>query len=155
MVVGVTAGDLAADYVPDVAKAIVIIVATWILAHLARRVIAKRVPGNYQRQLSYALPKVVWVFGIIVLLSSLGINISSLLAVLGILGLAGALVFTPVGQNLIAGFLAGMDDVVQNGDEIDVGDRTGKVVRKGMLSLGVELPDGSLVYMPNTKGHRR
>ena len=127
-----------------------VLAATWIGARVVRR-LAARGPENLRRQLIYGLPKIVWAFGILILLSSVGINVNSLLAVLGIVGIAGALVFTPVGQNVIAGFLAGMDDVVQSGDVISVDGKVGRITRKGTLSLSVEFPDGSMVYMPNTK----
>ncbi|MGI9621220.1 MAG: mechanosensitive ion channel family protein [Acidimicrobiales bacterium] len=142
--------DAIADYGPPVARAAVVLVATWLIARLVVR-LSDRAPEAYQRQLKYGLPKVVWTIGLLILLSSLGINVNSLLAVLGIIGIAGALIFTPVGQNMIAGFLAGMDDVVAVGDVITVQDRVGTITRKGTLSLSVEMPDGSVIYVPNTQ----
>ena len=143
-------GQIVADYGPTTGRVLGVLVATTVIAKLSTR-LATKAPPKFQRQAGYLVSKVVWTFGIVVLLSSVGININSLLAVFGVLGLAAALIFTPIGQNAIAGFLAGIDDVVQDGDVVQVLDRTGTVVRKGTLSLGVEFPDGSMVYMPNTK----
>ena len=72
------------------------------------------------------------------------------MALLATVGIGLALVFTPVGQNAFAGFLAGIDNTASEGDVISVGDKVGTVVRRGTLSTGVEFPDGSMVYMPNT-----
>lgn len=150
MLIAVTAGDLLNDYGPPAIRVIAILVATKIAATIVLRFV-DRVPEKFQRQARYLIPKVIWALGLIILLGAVGIDIDSLIAVFGVVGLAAALVFTPVGQSAIAGFLAGIDNVVQVDDVINVLDQPGKVVRKGTLSLGVELLDGSVVYVPNTK----
>lgn len=123
---------------------------TWLMARIVRRY-AARAPEAIRNQLVYFLPKAVWVLGCVVMLGSFGVNIGSLLAVMATLGIGAALIFTPVGQNLIAGFLAGIDDVVRVGDVVEVSGRPGTVIRKGSLSMGVRFPDGAVVYVPNTK----
>ncbi|MEZ5255959.1 MAG: molybdopterin-binding protein [Ilumatobacteraceae bacterium] len=146
----IDAGEVATTLGPPVIKVIGVLIGIKIGHRLIRRV-ATKAPPKFQRQAGYVLPKVVTVFGVLILLGSLGININSLLAMMATIGLGAALVFTPIGQNLIAGFLAGIDDVVREGDVLSVGDKVGRVVRKGSLSLGVLMPDGSTVYMPNVK----
>lgn len=142
--------EVISTWAPPALRIIAVIVVTWVGAHLSRRLV-KRAPQALRRQLDYFAPKAVWALGFIVLLGSVGVNIGSLLALMATLGIGAALVFTPVGQNLIAGFLAGIDDVVRMGDVIEVGGKVGTVVRTGSLSVGVEFPDGSVVYMPNVK----
>lgn len=137
-------------WLPPILNVAIAFVVTWLLARLSLR-FASKAPETVRRQLAYFLPKAVWVLGGIVMLGSLGVNIGSLLAVMATLGLGAALVFTPVGQNLIAGFLAGIDDVVRVGDVVEVTGRPGTVVRKGSLSLGVRFSDGAVVYVPNTR----
>ena len=137
-------------WLPPLINVVVVVVITWVAARLSARVAAKA-PEALRRQLVYFLPKVVWVLGGIVMLGSIGVNIGSLLAVMATLGFGAALIFTPVGQNLIAGFLAGIDDVVRVGDVLEVSGKVGTVVRKGSLSVGVRFADGAVVYVPNTK----
>lgn len=149
-ILAVDVGAIAADYGPTAIRAVGVILATKILVAVGGR-LTRRAPAKFQLQAKYLVSKVIWAFGIIILMSVLGININSFLALFGIVGLAAALIFTPIGQNAIAGFLAGIDNVVQEGDVVEVLGRPGTVVRKGMLSIGVEFPDGSMVYMPNTK----
>ncbi len=149
-IVAVTAGDILNDYGPPALRVVAILIATKVAVGLVMR-FADRVPEQYQRQAKYLVPKVIWALGLIILMGAVGIDINSLIALFGVVGLAAALVFTPVGQAAIAGFLAGIDDVVQVDDVINVLDQPGKVIRKGTLSLGVELLDGSVVYVPNTK----
>lgn len=146
----INVGDLARDIVPPTIKFVVLVVAIKIAVKLVSNLL-KKTPNKYSAKLDYLVPKIVWGLGFIVILSSFGINISSFLALFATVGIGAALVFTPVGQGLIAGFLAGMDDVIRIDDVIDVLGRPGKVTRKGALSVGVEYPDGSLVYLPNVK----
>lgn len=138
-------------WLPPLINVLIALVATWIVARVATRLVANRAPEAIRRQLTYFSPKLIWAIGGIVMLGSLGINVGSLLALMATLGIGAALVFTPVGQNLIAGFLAGIDDVVRVGDVIDVSGSAGTVIRKGSLSIGVQFPDGAVVYVPNTR----
>ena len=139
-----------AAWVPVVARVVVLMIVMPLIAKVVLR-FAERAPSAMRRQVVYIAPKIVWFFGALILMGAFGIDVTSLLAIMTTLGIGAALVFTPVGQNLIAGFLAGIDDVVRNGDVVEVSGRIGKVVRKGSLSVGVEMPDGSMIYMPNTK----
>lgn len=135
---------------PPAAKIVIVLILTSIAVKMSGRLVAKA-PENLRRQVSYTLPIIVRVTGLLILLSLLGVKVSAVTGLLAAVGLGATLLLTPVGQNLIAGFLAGIDDVVAIGDVISVGDQVGRVVRKGTLSLGVELPNGALVYVPNTK----
>lgn len=137
-------------WLPPAINLVIALVATWFASRVAARVAAKA-PESLRRQLIYFVPKVVWALGGIVMLGSIGVNIGSLLAVMATLGIGAALVFTPVGQNLIAGFLAGIDDVVRVGDIVEVAGKPGTVVRKGSLSVGVQFSNGAVVYIPNTR----
>lgn len=143
-------GELLSTIGPPVAKVIVLVVIVKIAIRMLLKLI-DRTPSKFSQQLTYLGPKIIWGLGGVVIASSLGINISSFLALFATIGVGAALVFTPVGQGLIAGFLAGMDDVVREGDVIEVLGRPGTIVRKGALSVGVELPDGSMTYLPNVK----
>lgn len=146
----INVGDLLKDIAPPAIKLVVLLIAIKIVVKLVSNLLAKA-PNKFSTKLDYLAPKIIWGLGLVIILSSFGINISSFLALFATVGVGAALVFTPVGQGLIAGFLAGMDDVVREGDVINVLGRPGKVTRKGALSVGVEYPDGSLVYLPNVK----
>ena len=64
-------------------------------------------------------------------------------AILATIGFTGAVVFTPVGQNLVAGAMIRIDDLYQIGEAVTVGDLHGTVVYRSMLRTELELPDGS------------
>lgn len=138
------------DLIPYAIKLLVVAIGLWLVLRAARRVVVK-VPDKLRPQAEYVLPKLIKWVAFLVLLMLFGVNLNSVFAIFATIGFGATLIFTPVGQNLIAGFLAGLDDVIREGDVITVGDQIGRVVRRGALSIGVELPDGSLVYMPNVK----
>jgi small-conductance mechanosensitive channel len=71
-------------------------------------------------------------------------------AVMATVGFTGAVVFTPVGQNLVAGAMIRIDDVYQVGEVVTVGDLHGNVVYRSMLRTELELPDGSTAWVPNS-----
>lgn len=132
------------------AKLLVVFLAVFVATRFARRAV-ERMPVTVRRQASYFVPILIKIVGILVALAAVGVQISTVAGMLAAVGLGATLLLTPVGQNLIAGFLAGIDDVVAMDDVITVKNRVGRVVRKGTLSLGVELPDGSIIYVPNTR----
>jgi len=123
------------DFGPPVGTIIGIIIAVKVIIRLVPRM-TKGAPEKFRRQIEYMLPKLIWIFGLLIMFGSLGIDITSLLALMATAGIGLALVFTPVGQNLFAGFLAGIDDVVREGDVINVLGTNGRIVRKGSLSVG-------------------
>lgn len=143
-------GDLLSTVVPPIAKLAVVVVAIRIASQVVSKLLATK-KGKFTPQLQYVAPRVIKALGLIIMLEVVGINTSSFLALFATIGIGAALIFTPIGQGLIAGFLAGMDDVVREGDVIEVLGRPGKVTRRGALSVGVEFPDGSMAYLPNVK----
>ena len=71
-------------------------------------------------------------------------------AIMATVGFTGAVVFTPVGQNLVAGAMIRIDDIYQVGEAVTVGDLHGHVVYRSMLRTELLLPDGSTAWVPNS-----
>jgi small-conductance mechanosensitive channel len=83
-------------------------------------------------------------------LSAMGIDVSGMAAVLATIGFTGAVVFTPVGQNFVAGAMIRIDDVYREGEVVTVGELHGKVVYRSLLRTEIALPDGSTAWVPNS-----
>lgn len=135
---------------PPLLRFVFVLLAIKIGIHMVRRLLGKT-PSKYSSQMSYLAPKVIWVIGLIVAFGTIGINITSFLTLFATIGIGAALVFTPFGQGLIAGFLSGANGHVTEGDVIDVLGRSGRITKKGALALSVEYPDGSMAYLPNVR----
>ena len=98
----------------------------------------------------FFVPKVALVIVLIVALAAVGIDVSGFAAVMATVGFTGAVVFTPIGHNFVAGAMIRIDDIYVVGDAVTVGDLHGKVVYRSLLRTELELPDGSKAWVPNS-----
>ncbi|MCB0990134.1 MAG: mechanosensitive ion channel [Acidimicrobiales bacterium] len=128
------------------AVALATLVALRVMKGLVSRIDDERIRG----QMAYFVPKVVRLLGAIAGIAAIGVDVSGMAAVMATIGFTGAVVFTPVGQNLVAGAMVRIDDVCVEGDVVTVGSRHGTVVHRSLLRTELELPDGSKAWIPNS-----
>ncbi|MFA5792378.1 MAG: mechanosensitive ion channel family protein [Candidatus Gracilibacteria bacterium] len=91
----------------------------------------------------------VWSIAFVLILSNLGYNVSSLIAGLGIGGIALALAAQETLSNAFASLSILADKPFKTGDSIKVGDHTGKVISIGIRSTRIETASGTTVSIPN------
>jgi small-conductance mechanosensitive channel len=95
---------------------------------------------------------VVTIIGLLVLLSSLGIQITPILTALGVGGLAVALALQDTLQNLFAGMHLLADKPIRVGDYVKLGDgEEGYVVDVGWRSTRLRMLQNSVIIVPNHK----
>ncbi len=94
---------------------------------------------------------VVVAIGIIAILAELGYPVASLVAGLGIGGLALALAAQKTVENLFGAFSIGVDQPFREGDFVRVEDVTGTVEAIGLRSTRIRTLDRTLVTIPNGK----
>ena len=80
----------------------------------------------------------------------LGLPVFSILAGLGIGGIAVALAIRPTLENLISGVILYVDRPVKVGDYCGFGDKTGKIEHIGMRATRIRTPDRTLISVPNS-----
>lgn len=101
--------------------------------------------------LSKGLKAVVLLLGILTVMQSYGYSVGSIIAGLGIGGLALAL----AAQNTLANFFGSvmifLDKPFQVGDFIKVGDTMGSVQEVGFRSTRLRTPDDSVITVPNSQ----
>jgi MscS family membrane protein len=90
-----------------------------------------------------------FIFGLLVIAQSMGWNVQSFLAGLGIGGLAFALAAQDTIANLFGSFVVVMDQPFRVGETVKVGANTGTVEDIGLRSTKIRLVDKSLVVIPN------
>jgi small-conductance mechanosensitive channel len=130
---------------------VLVVSVTAIIALRVTKLLIDRVDDNrYREQLQFFVPKIVGAIVVIAGLAAIGIDVSGMAAILAAVGVAGAVVFTPVGQNFVAGAMIRIDDIYQVGEAVTVGDLHGKVVYRSLLRTELELPDGSKAWVPNS-----
>lgn len=93
----------------------------------------------------------IWVLGVVALLSELGYPIASLIAGLGIGGLAVALAAQKTVENLFGAFSIGADQPFREGDFVRVEDFVGTVEVIGLRSTKIRTLDRTLISVPNGK----
>jgi MscS family membrane protein len=90
-----------------------------------------------------------FLFAILSVLSAWGYNTSTILAGLGVGGLAIALAAQKTVENLFGGISVIGDRPVLVGDACRFGDRTGTVMHIGLRSTRIRTPDRTVISVPN------
>ncbi len=91
----------------------------------------------------------VWGFAVILVLSNLGYDVTSLVAGLGIGGVALALAAQETLSNAFGYLSIIIDKPFKVGHEITVDKYTGKVLSMGLRSTRIQTKDKVVVYIPN------
>lgn len=91
----------------------------------------------------------IWVLGILMILSNLGINITTLIAGLGIGGLAFAFAFKEILSDLFASFVIFFDKPFVIGDFIQMGDIVGEVKKIGIKTTRIKSLTGEEIVVSN------
>ena len=94
---------------------------------------------------------VLFALGGVAVLNELGFQVASVLAGLGIGGIAIALAAQKTVENLFGSFSIGVDQPFRAGDFIKVEDCLGTVESIGMRSTRIRTPDRTIVTIPNGK----
>ncbi|CZE50748.1 mechanosensitive ion channel family protein [Campylobacter geochelonis] len=94
---------------------------------------------------------IVVIIAILLILSKIGVNVSAIIASLGIGGLAVALATKDIIANFFASIMLLFDNSFSQGDLIVVGDIEGTVVETGLRKTAIRTADNALVFVPNSK----
>ncbi len=98
-----------------------------------------------------ALKGILWVFGVLLILSNLGVNITSLIAGLGIGGIAIAFALKGILGDLFASFALYFDKPFVVGDFIVIGDQMGVVKKIGLKTTRIQALQGEEIVFSNAK----
>ncbi len=118
-------------------------------SRIVRRTVRKVDDVRARRQLEFFAPKLVRVLVLAVGLEVAGVDVTGMAAVFTAVGFTGAVIFTPLGQNIVAGVVATLDDIFEVGDVIAVDDVWGTVLSRSLLRIELGRPDGTTVWVPN------
>jgi len=92
---------------------------------------------------------ILWILGLLVVLSNLGINITSLIAGLGVGGIAIALALQNILSDLFSSFAIYFDKPFVPGDFIITKDKKGTVIKIGIKTTRLKALDGEEIVIPN------
>ncbi len=148
--------ETAIAMLPNMVVAILVMVLFVVIAKIVRGVLRKVLARVVQNpQVSRLLQTLVYVavvtIGLFTALSVLQLDdaVTSLLAGVGILGLALGFAFQDIAANFVAGILMAIRRPFQEGDIIDSSGITGTVQEVNLRSTIIRQFDGQIVYVPN------
>jgi small conductance mechanosensitive channel len=141
-------------FIPNLLRALVVLFAFWlvfrVMADVFRRLLARRhadasIVGITVRLTRYALMSVA----VVMALGELGFNIGSLIATLGILGLAVGLAAQESLGNVIAGLTILWDRPYRVGDNVTIAGTFGRVQEIGLRTTRVLTVERLDAFLPN------
>lgn len=150
-----TAGAI--QHLPNLAAAIVLIVVTWLLSRLARRIATRVLPGKgARRSLTLAVRKLitigVWISGLALAAIMLfpSVKPGNLIAGLGLGSVAIGFAFKDIFENFFAGMLILFRQPFRINDHIEVDGIDGIVEDIAIRDTLVRQTDGQPVIVPNS-----
>lgn len=135
---------------------LVILVAGWMLAGFAKRALSRSFAGSTRidKTIAPVLADVVryaiLAVAIIMALNQMGVQTTSILAVLGAAGLAIALALQGTLSNIAAGVMLIWLRPIATGEYIDTDAASGTVVEIGLFATKLRSADGVYVFAPNS-----
>lgn len=145
-----------ADWVSKVIAAVVIVVATALLAHLVTRFLRHLLHESDANFPSSSIfvnigRAVVWILGVSIMLDTcFNVNVSAIVAALGVGGIAISLGFQDTIANLIGGLQVSIMRIIQPGDNIEVGTDAGVVKDITWRHTTITNSKGEEIIIPNS-----
>ncbi|MCA9568605.1 MAG: mechanosensitive ion channel family protein, partial [Myxococcales bacterium] len=146
--------DLVLGFVPDLLVALAVLAVFGLLAAGVRRVLAAVFSRVHFDTTAAAFVQTVvrttlWVVGLLTALNQVGVNITSILASLGILGLTVGFAAQNTLSNVISGLFIFWDRPFVIGDLIEVDGEYGRVETITLRSTRLVTVDGRMLAIPN------
>lgn len=139
---------------PSIIIAILILVIGWIVARLVHKMVVQGMQrSKIDQQATLLVSQIVYysIFTIafVTALAELGVNVSALVASLGIAGLTIGFALQDVSKNFVAGILLLIQQPFKVGDTIEVSGYTGKVRSIDIRATEMQTLDGLIVIIPS------
>ena len=139
---------------PDILLAIFILIVFWTISRVFKRMVYKiltrKSPDSHiSFVLSSIVKNVILVFGFITSLGTLGINVSAIVAGLGLTGFAFGFAFKDMLSNFISGIMIFIYEPFKIDDFIEVEGKDGKVVDINLRYVTIET-ESQKILIPNS-----
>lgn len=146
---------------PTVGRAIDIIMIIWavaIIISIGEKIITYLISRHFDKDnqsksflyiMSFIIKLVLWIFGGVMILSNLGINVTALITGLGISGVAIALALQTILGDLFSSFAIYLDKPFKPGDFITVGTESGFVQKIGIKTTRILGLAGQTIIISN------
>ena len=129
---------------------LVCLVVIKILMRIVDRMLVKsRVDKTMHTFIRSCIKYLLLFIAILMVAGALGVNVTSLIALLGVFGLAVSLAVQGVLSNLAGGIMVLLSKPFKLGDYVLVGDTEGTIKQIGLTHTQINTVDNKLVYVPN------
>ena len=117
---------------------------------LTKALTKTRLDGHLTKITLKAIETILWVVIILILCETLGINITSLLALFSVVGLAFSLALQDSLSNLASGIMLLAGHPFKIGDYVEAGGQEGTVRNIGIIHTVLATVDNKLIHVPNS-----
>jgi len=151
-------GDTAIAALPNFVVAVVVLILFWLLSKFVRGALHRglrhtRISEPVANLATTTASLMVFIAGFFFALSVLGLDktVTSLLAGVGIVGLALGFAFQDIAANFIAGVMISFRRPMKPGDAVETGEFFGVVEEINLRATLLRLNTGQIVFIPNKK----
>jgi len=146
--------DKVVDYAPNLVAAIVLLVVFWIVTKLVKNGLSRaldraRVPGDARDVIVRFAGYAVLIVALLTIASQLGIKVTSLIAGLGVAGLAVSFAAQDTVANVISGITLLIDRPFKKGDWVAIGDTHATVSQVRLRTTVLTTFDNEVLVLPN------
>ena len=139
---------------PSLVLAIGIFTLFWVSGTILKTIVRRKMDGksshaNIAKVLAGIVKNIMLIVGLITALGTLGVNISAIVAGLGLTGFAFGFAFKDMLSNFISGVLIFIYEPFKLGDTIEVEGKTGKVIDINLRYVTIETENQN-VLIPNS-----
>lgn len=110
---------------------------------------SRRLDPSLKSFFGSAIKTLLWAVAVMIVASALGINITSLVAILSVAGVALSLALQGLLSNIFSGITLLASRPFAVGDRVTVGGHTGTVKAISLINTCVATPDARVIYIPN------
>jgi len=142
------------DKLPNIVFSILILVLFWILGVIFKSIIIKLFnknssSTNVSKVLAGIVKNIFLIMGFITALGTLGVNVSAIVAGLGLTGFAFGFAFKDMLSNFISGVIIFIYEPFKLNDRVEIEKQTGKVIDINLRYVTIEGEDGNIL-IPNS-----
>ena len=134
--------DLIISKLPDILIALVVLIIFWIIAKLSKtailKILNKHTNSSIPGVIGSILKKIIIIIGFITSLGTLGVDVSGIIAGLGISGVALSLALKDILSNFVSGVLIFIYEPFKVGDNIEVEGKSGRVKAINLRYVTIE-----------------
>lgn len=143
----------------DVVKVILTLAMTYFVAKIVSKALSKAFektpfPEGIERGIVRISKYIIYIIGLFVLVSVLGVDLTSLILGLGAFSIAISFATSTLIQNMVSGIIVLGEKALEMGDiiQVRVGGKEylGKVIKIGIRSTVIETEEDNIVFLPNS-----